>query len=99
MKRWDRNCYLGMPHPAGSLLRCTALRCVLLQVKFFDFVNKAQIKAAQRLSAALEGGSGAGGEGGRDGGEGVGKEDFFHLIRAAAAQGIAQEDCGDIWAD
>lgn len=63
------------------------------QVKFFDFVNKAQVKAAQRLSAALQKSPAGDGDWAGD------KEDFFHVIQAAAALGIAEEDCGNIWAD
>jgi aspartate beta-hydroxylase len=74
------------------------------EVKFFDFINKAQVKAAQRLSEALHKSSeGAKAEQGSNSGQGgaeeAAREDFFHVIQAARAIGISEEDCSSIWAD
>jgi hypothetical protein len=74
-------------------------------VKFFEFINNAQIKAAQRMSAALrreaelaaaascssEAGTPQPGETPSD------REDFFHVIQAAKERGIGESDAQNIW--
>ena len=57
-----------------------------MQVKFFDFINKAQIKAAKRLSAAIEDEPHES------------REDFFHVIQAAREAGVPAQDAPHIWA-
>jgi aspartate beta-hydroxylase len=80
----------------------------LLQVKFFEFINNAQIKAAQRMSAALRReaelaaaascSSAASGAGTPQPGEAPSdREDFFHVIQAAKERGIGESDAQNIW--
>ncbi|KAJ1420462.1 hypothetical protein B484DRAFT_453109 [Ochromonadaceae sp. CCMP2298] len=66
------------------------------EVKFFDFVNNAQIKAAKAISGAI---AKARAEGGAEGAEEVAAagEDFFQLISAAREKGIEEEEASHIW--
>eukprot|EP01032_Pedospumella_encystans_P008625 gene8625-10215_t len=63
------------------------------EVKFFDFLNKAQIKAAKQISTALSKEAASENNTG-----GASKEDFFHVIQAAKEVGIAATDEVNIWA-
>lgn len=84
----------------------------LLQVKFFEFINNAQIKAAQRMSAALrrdaaeQTAAAAAGDpqpkpesaqAAQPGEATLDREDFFHVIQAAKEQGIGESDAQNIW--
>jgi hypothetical protein len=66
------------------------------EVKFFSFINKAQMNAAKRLSSVGGGGGGGVAEGGvRDSGyEGQG-EDFMSVIKRARRQGVVP--LGQVW--
>ena len=76
-------------------------------MKFFDFINKAQIKAAKRISSALHSDTtetattinvnGAEGTKEEKEEEAVVCEDFFHVIQQAKDVGISSSDCSNIW--
>ena len=73
-------------------------------MKFFDFINNAQIKAAKRISSAMNAQAQADSpseqlEAERQQLSEFLQEDFFHVIRAAQAVGIGSADVKNIWAE
>jgi hypothetical protein len=67
-----------------------------LQVKFLEFINNAQVKAAQRLSKMQR--QQEGGEESDTSSSSV-AEDFFGVIQRGRREGVREEDRGAIWAE
>lgn len=68
------------------------------QVKFFEFINKAQIQAAKRISSAMNSDTSATSKDGNNS-SGDSREDFFHVIQAAKEAGIQEGDYCNIWSE
>lgn len=70
-----------------------------MQVKFFEFINKAQIQAAKRISSAMHSETTSNARANDKDGGGGDKEDFFHVIQAAKQAGIREGDHANIWSE
>ena len=74
-----------------------------MQVKFFEFINKAQIQAAKRISSAMNSDTAASGIDSLESSgnsKSIGsREDFFHVIQAAKEAGIQESDFCNIWSE
>lgn len=72
-------------------------------MKFFEFINKAQIQAAKRISSAMASNTSnihsSSSSSSDSAGSSAQKEDFFHVIQAAKEVGIQESDYSNIWSE